>query len=383
MPDTTPTTSASGAAPPAGVTIASGRCIALFAYDIGLSVDLDVAERHLAALTQRERIRQRRRTPRHITHQPAPLRLTQPCEIGELAGITLSPSMDLVVYDFGAVSVSYGIPLEGDAARLLALSEALHENEQLLEHSRAAVKQLLETLRPAVARPGLSDLVEDYTIYLIERLDAGVSPEHFVDTHAALVAGVLCSEVETLSEQEIRESVSCRASYTPDDIVVIDWNAALVIDPDGDDVRAVLEHANVELLEMRWIDEQLDKALDESYIRLSRRIESPSVFRSAGDSDMRRIALLQTDSALLFEGVNNALKLVGDQYLARVYRLAAQRLHLPDWDASILRKLEVLESLFGKLNDFQTSRRLEILEWIIIILIAVSILLPFIPGVSY
>ncbi|TVQ30115.1 MAG: hypothetical protein EA376_13985 [Phycisphaeraceae bacterium] len=382
MPDPQPPSQAA-AQSPAGVVIESGRCIALFAYDIGLAVDLDEAERRLAALIQRERIRHRRRTPRHITHQPAPLRITRPCEPLQLAGHTLSPSMDLVVYDFGAVSVSYSIPLEGDAARLLTLSEALHENEQLLAHSRAAVEELLENLRPAISRPGLSELVEDYTIYFLDRLGAGVSPAAFIDNHAPLIAGVLCSELATLSEQEIRESISCRASYTPDDIVVIDWNAALVIDPDGEDVRAVLEHANVELLEMRWIDEQLDKALDESYIRLSRRIESPSVFRSAGDSDMRRIALLQTDSAILFEGVNNALKLVGDQYLARVYRLAAQRLHLPDWDTSILRKLEVLESLFGKLNDFQTSRRLEILEWIIIILIAVSIVLPFIPGVSY
>ena len=43
---------------------------------------------------------------------------------------------------------------------------------------------------------------------------------------------------------------------------------------------------------------------------------------------LSRLATLQTDSALLFEGVNNALKLVGDQYLARVYRAVSQRFHL-------------------------------------------------------
>ena len=39
---------------------------------------------------------------------------------------------------------------------------------------------------------------------------------------------------------------------------------------------------------------------------------------------------MQVESAVLFEGVNNALKLLGDQYLARVYRLASQRFHLEE-----------------------------------------------------
>jgi hypothetical protein len=47
-------------------------------------------------------------------------------------------------------------------------------------------------------------------------------------------------------------------------------------------------------------------------------------------ADLHRVAQMQVDSAMLFEGVNNALKLLGDQYLARVYRLASQRFHLEE-----------------------------------------------------
>src|SRR5204863_392065 len=85
-------------------------------------------------------------------------------------------------------------------------------------------------------------------------------------------------------------------------------------------VDAVLEFGNVELLEMRSLDQQLDDALDESYETLSRRrygLWLPGSTRA----DLRRIGQLQVDNAVLFEGVNNALKLLGDQYLARVYRL--------------------------------------------------------------
>jgi uncharacterized Rmd1/YagE family protein len=81
--------------------------------------------------------------------------------------------------------------------------------------------------------------------------------------------------------------------------------------------------------------------------------------------------------------VTNTLKLLGDQYLARVYRLVSQRFHLEDWDASILRKLETLESIYGKMSDRAGTRRMELLEWIIIVLITISIAVSFLPLASH
>jgi len=74
---------------------------------------------------------------------------------------------------------------------------------------------------------------------------------------------------------------------------------------------------------------------------------------------------------------------LGDQYLARVYRLVSQRFHLEDWDASILRKLETLESIYGKMSDRAGTRRMELLEWIIIVLITISIAVSFMPWASH
>jgi hypothetical protein len=90
-----------------------------------------------------------------------------------------------------------------------------------------------------------------------------------------------------------------------------------------------------------------------------------------------RLAALQMENAILFEGINNTLKLLGDQHLARLYAVAARRLHLADWDQSILRKLHTANELYQKLADEHSGRRMEVLEWIIILLIAVSIVLPF------
>jgi uncharacterized Rmd1/YagE family protein len=86
------------------------------------------------------------------------------------------------------------------------------------------------------------------------------------------------------------------------------------------------------------------------------------------------------DSAILFERVTNTLKLIGDQYLARVYRLASERFHLAAWDAGIIRKLETLDSIYGKMADRAATRRMEVLEWIIIVLFAISIIISLLPG---
>jgi uncharacterized Rmd1/YagE family protein len=80
---------------------------------------------------------------------------------------------------------------------------------------------------------------------------------------------------------------------------------------------------------------------------------------------------------VLFEQVSNALKLIGDQFLARVYAMAGRRFHLADWDRAVTRKLQTIEGIYSKLTDQASERRMEVLEWIIIILIAVSIVLPF------
>lgn len=152
-----------------------------------------------------------------------------------------------------------------------------------------------------------------------------------------------------------------------------------MVDRQGDDVRSVLEFANVELLEVRYLDQRLDDALDRSYQVLSRRLWGPLRLQGSYRRDLRRVARLQADNAVLFEGINNALKLLGDQYLARVYRQVSQRFHLAEWDTGILRKLQTLESIYEKMADQAATHRMELLEWIIIILIAVEILLPFLP----
>src|SRR5438552_10675604 len=131
--------------------------------------------------------------------------------------------------------------------------------------------------------------------------------------------------------------------------------------------RAVLEFANVELLEMRFLDQRLDDALDESYERLSRRPFGFWQMPGSARATLRRIGQLQVENAVLFEGVNNALKLLGDQYLARVYRLVSERFHLAEWEASILRTIQTLQSISQKLAYQSANRRTQAIDWTAIV----------------
>ncbi len=69
------------------------------------------------------------------------------------------------------------------------------------------------------------------------------------------------------------------------------------------------------------------------------------------------------------------LKLVGDQYLSRVYRLLSVRFHLDEWEQNIQRKLEVAEGVYQVVADQTNTYRTEFLEIVVIGLIMIEILL--------
>ena len=353
--------------------IERGTCFLLFAYDVGLAINLDEAQRRISAIKQRDELRHKRRAPYYFQYQPAPLRVTLSApavRIGEHITDTL---VEAVLYDFGAISVQYSIPLRCPLSALLPLSEGLYDNQPLLDDSRRVVETLFSALKPAVTKAWIADLREDYAIYHIEELAPPTDLPGVVAGHAHLLAQILRAERTPLSPQETEDALACQMSFSPEDRALIDWNATLLFGREQDDVRAVLEFANVELLEMRFLDDRLDDVLDQAYETSSRRSHSTVPFFRNKTADLWRIAQLQTDSAVLYEGVNNALKLLGDQYLARVHRVVSQRLHLNEWDQSILRKLQTVESIYEKIADQNGNRRMEVLEWIIIILITLEI----------
>lgn len=383
------TTSQAHAAPGAGPRatgeplILAGTCYALFAFDVGFQIDLERARSFLHDSSPYRVIRGRRPAPAWFDYDPPPLRiLTEvgPIQVGSSRTL---PTIEWLIYEFGAVLATYRVPFEASLAELTGLSRTLDDNPVLVSDARERVRAMLEPMKAAVERAAIKPLVEDYFVFVIDRWPEGTTPESILSDQEAALAGVLQADPRPISAQQVAQTMSARMSYSPEDLAVIDWNGALVFDREPEDVVAVLQHANVELLELRVLDGQLDGLLeqsDEYLAQFFRRRLWPS-FRQ--DRMLRLFAGVHTDAAVMFEGVNNAIKLLGNQYLARLYRLAAGALDLPAWDTSVLRKLQAVDSVYQKMADTSASQRMETLEVVIVILIAVSILLMFVPGTSH
>jgi hypothetical protein len=348
--------------------IAKGTCFPMFAYEVAQSIDLDSAERRLltTATTERQTIKYKRRAPASFEYRPAPLHVTRGGEPLDVNGRRTGPVVEVVLYDFGALSVSYALPLDGPLSDLPGLAQTLWGNERLLADSRRHVNEILAELGTACVRPRLADFVEDYSIFHIEAFTAPCDAAMLWTSEAQTVAQVLRAAPHPLSAQEIADATSARLSFGPNDATIIDTDAAILFDPEGEDVRDVIEFANTQLLEMRYLDHELDDVLEQTYADLLRR------------TDLQSLARLELDAAILFEQVTNALKLVGDQFLARVYAHASRRFHLGEWDTSISRKLQTIDGIYAKMSDRAATRRMELLEWIIILLFVVSIALSIV-----
>lgn len=349
--------------------IEQGRCYIYYAFDLGISFDLKRCERMLRETRERTRFRHNQRAPKYFDFNPSPIRISQKGSSFDFPGMPFSTTdvVEITVFDFGSVSVLYSIDLRGPLAALIDLSEILYENEVLLADARTRVESLFKEIQEAIFKPELSDLYEHYLVFHVDRFVSHINPILLLNFHGQVLSQILRCERKDFAQDQVEDALSCVLSYSPDDSVVIDWNAAFMFGSDVDDVRAVLEFGNVELLELRYLDQELDEALERSYVALNRGYRP--------GSDLRRVAQLQVDAAMMFEGVNNALKLLGDQYLARVYSLVSRRFHLNDWDGSILRKLDTLDSIYGKLSDRAAHRRSTAMEVIVIVLIAVEVIL--------
>lgn len=347
--------------------VRQGVCYVMCAFEVGLSINLDAAANLLKQGVERTKFKRNRRSPKYFEYDPPPLRLSQHGQQINVGKFFTKPQAELTIFDFGACSVMYAIDISGPVSHLIELGEVLYDNAFLLHDARARVELLVREIGAAIVRPRVGESVEDFVVYHLEEFEGERSSAALLAEHPREFARILRAESDDLGQEEVNDAVSTRTSYGSNDCVVVDWNGALFFGSNVEDVVAVLDFCNVEFLEMRYLDEQLDDYLEKAYHALT-------TGRKA-DNELRKVARLQVDSAILYEAVENALKLLGDQYLARVYSLASQKFHLPEWNSSILRKLDTLDSIYQKLSDRAAQKRSEVLEWIIIGLILFEVIM--------
>src|SRR5262245_8623909 len=102
------------------VSIRRGICYAIYAFDVANSIDLDAAQLRIERTepTERQTVHQKQRAPSYFEYRPAPLSVTFEAPGLPVAGFNTATAVELVMYDFGAISLSFAIPITGPFSNL-------------------------------------------------------------------------------------------------------------------------------------------------------------------------------------------------------------------------------------------------------------------------
>ena len=362
---------------PEQLAIRKGSAYVYYAFDVGIAIELDKAERLLAATRKKPAAQEKKRQAKYFEFTPPPVRWAEECAV-----ISVGPhystltTAEMLLFDFGSVSVRFEIPIHGPISQIMELSVDLYENARLQDAAKVLVTKLMATLGGVIDKPALAPRVEDYCIFHFSEMTPRVSVNALLDEYVIPMTCILRAETSPPSDREAQEILNDRISYGSNDVTFMSWHGAVIFGENAEDIYAVLEFANLVLLELSYLDSNLDRSLDELYEFFAETRLKRSIFgKKSNRVQMRRISQLQIESAILFERITNALKLMGDDFQAKVFRLATRKMGLSSWDASITRKLQTLESVYQKISDTQGTRRMEAMEMVIIILFVISIFL--------
>lgn len=361
------------------MNIKTGQIYALYSFDIGYEIDLQKASQLLKTELTRKLIK-KKIAPTYIQYQTPPLIIALGEHSFQLLKMDIRADVNAKIFDFGAISIAYRMPFTSSLSELNKYSTALLYDVDLSLEAKRFLDDLFLKIKTAVKKPAISEIVEDYFIFQVTEFEREITAKDLHKDYGVDIAKALRFEPGGISEAEINESLKNPVSYYENDLVITDWNAAFVYDRDYEDTIDILEFLNVELVELRFNDSLLDKRLIELYDKI---YESKRYFiylLNPYDKTIRTISELKVEVSVLFERIDNTIKLIGDIYLAKVYNLTSERFHFDKWEKGIEKKLAAIESIYVILNNRLATIRAETLESIIIILIVVEIILGLTRG---
>ena len=364
------------------ITIRSGELAALRLFDIAYAIDLARAEAawlaHVGGASSRTQLANT--PPKALAFGVPPLRMPMAPISLVLDGVTVMAQVSVRLYDFGVAALAVRVAVVDAAwpvfvAQFNALDRAMGPTAPAAFWT-ALLDQVCAAIAPALDRPAPdASLQEDYllgTVYALnEPLDA-VALSQRVD-----LAGLLSGETRALSEGARRDLLARSYSYYADDLVVLTWDRAFVYEPRGDsDVADVIEVSNAQLVELRYYDALLDDELPRMYDRVEDARGAVSLLAARRFAHLaRRLYTLVAEATELTEKVDNALQVTEDVYLARVYSAALELFRVPSLSASVDRKLAIIRDTYAALYEEASSRRAELLEIAIVLLIVLEVVL--------
>lgn len=377
----------------------SGEVVYMYAFDVAYEMIRRPVEQLLGQAVAEFAPGAGKRQPRqHFFFRPQMVRLPPLERLTPRGAIRIERAVKLL--PVGAISVTVRVPFEVARLEDLVTYHDLRftDGTTLYEEVRRLAEEVRQDLAPYYVRPVEQMRDEEaYTVFCISSplpeiaesanarsgadgdagAPAGSSAEDWYLANRRAIAALLTEEPnpELLSDQESEESTGRNYSYYRRDVVVIDWDAALIVDEPQffDETLYILELANVQLAELEAYDRILDGTVERSY----RDIAARKIKSIKGTTVQRDLREIRVDFARLSDELSNITKFFGDWHLARIYQGVSARFHLSDWQRTIDEKLKTLDDLYQLIRSEQNSRWMLILEASIVLLFIIDLVLIF------
>jgi len=353
-----------------------GSVLVLIQFDVCEEIRLDVLRNIFGARKAEASLK---KAPAYVRYQRPPVEETiDPLvlESGErLAG-------EIKYYDYGVVSLEFELPFSGGWDTLIELSCRWTSDTNFEKLALRIVKQKLERAAPALIKPYASQegggdfLQEDYFIFHVREIEGAPSAtaNDLLAAHGDHISQIVRGETATLSEGERQEILGSRISYYPHDLAVIGWNAAFIYDTAAGAETAIqlLQYANSQLLEFRHYDELLTTELENVYDFLDAGGTGLwSRWRTARAASKLHTVLLDVNE--LTERADNAIKFLSDMFSARLYKLCAAKVGVPDYKDLVKEKLQTAEDLYRSMVEQFNQSRAFILELMVVVILIVEL----------
>jgi hypothetical protein len=349
-----------------------GQITGFFMFDVGDAIDLPRVRREIGE-TVETRLNTRPAIPPYLQYQEPPLALDGAViGAGEVSGCRVR----LKLFDYGVVSVALTQSMPETWDELLDAGPGWQENPELSAEAERLCRQLLARIGSATAGQRDRFLAEDYVVFTIVG-DASAPAADLLSAHAMQIATLLRGERQPLSVQERDEVLRHRLSYYPTDLVIPTWSSALVYDTlaGAQGVVDILEFANSQLLEFRYYDQLLDAELSRTYASLQAGSWRPAWLSRRYTRATQQVHSLFIDVNELTDRAENALKIAGDVYVARIFALTAARLGLDQWKANVRDKLKTVDDIYRFAVEQTAIARGQLLELMIVLLIVLELVL--------
>ncbi len=360
------------------VRVNKGKILLYRVFDIGEEIDLEKAEKIIVDETFRSKFKLKKKDLRSVIVTTEPLQIGLGFHEILIEQKIYRFELNAKIWDFGTFSLTFefGITPGTSLKELSQLAHIFEDSEEIDLLSQQKARDFTLKIGQSMVKTNEWPIFEDYILYFIELFDQDMPDVGKILEHEDIPGLILTENGDQLSKQMKDKIMNSSLQYYKNDLAVIDWNSAFIVEPTGiTDVPDVIEFALNQLLELRYYDDQLDRKLNQIYsdsLNPNASIFSGLYAELAKDAGQKYIEIAE-----IVETVENSLKLIGDQYLSIVFRTASNKFRFQDWQNNIDNKLDNLADLSKLLSDNVNHKRSNLLEIIIIILISIE-LVPFV-----